>query len=152
MPSLREFYESVCQTADSVEQASAQVVQIQPDDVAEAMRQHSEAYRFWSQLWVIARDEATRMKDHVREVVLADCKARARQEIKSAGERPTDSRVDETAKRDPAYQRSQAAQRDAELKSDLLKETAEALSQRKDMLQSLNSRQCRELSTFSDRS
>jgi hypothetical protein len=150
--SLRDFYAQVSDSIETLESYAAQAVKIHSDDVSPDMRTHAEQCRFWSQLAVIAMDEAIGLKDHVREVVLEDCKERARQELKAADEKAPESRVEGRAKRDPAYQRAQASLRAAETRAGLIKATEQALLQRTFMLQSLNSRQCRELSQLPDRS
>lgn len=149
MPTLRDLYQHYCQNPEALDVAADAALKIVEGSVGPAMHYQAEQYRHWAQLASLAADDAARIKDHLKDVVWSDCYARALASLEEAGQKPTESKIEATAKRDPSWVRHQAILRDAEYRMMTFKNIEVAMMQRKEMLQSLNSRQCKELSTLS---
>lgn len=146
--SLRDLYQQYCDNPDLLDTTSSEALRIHEGSEGAALRHQAESYRHWAQLSIIADDEAVRLKDHVKEVVWSDCYLRAVQRLDEEGTKATEKRIEALARRDPQYQRSLESLRDAERRSSEFKSIEQAFWQRRDMLQSLNSRQCKELSSY----
>jgi hypothetical protein len=146
MSAFRDKYAQLCANPDLFEQESENVLKIPEGSIASAMIHQAELYRVWATYSVMANDELSRFKDYIKDVVWSDCRMAARQSLEENGEKVTESRLDELANRSNLYVKQREILRDAEIRAGKFRVVEQALLQKKDMLQSLNSRQCRELS------
>jgi hypothetical protein len=142
---LSELYEQYKNDSAAIDAEADKILSVSDQGMEAAMKAQPEIYRHWAQLAVIAQDEHMRKKDHVREVVWSDCYLRAAKLLEEEGTKQTEKRIEATAKRDGYYQRMLQELRDCEKLAATFKAVEQALQQKKEMLQSLNSRQCREL-------
>ena len=145
MSRLRDLYNQYCESPELLETAASDALKVMEGTEQKQMRFQAEAYRHWAQLAAIAGDEASRMKDHVKDVVWSDCYLRAASSLEESGQKATESRIEAVAKRDPAWARHLTALRDSELRAATFRSIEQGMLQKKEMLQSLNARQCREL-------
>lgn len=142
--SLRALYEKYCQDPELLDRDAEEAVRIHSSDVEKDLGAHAGIYLHWSRLSVEAEHEAAVIESYVDGFVKNDCRFRARQLLEQSREKITESRVDEIASRDPLWLRQQKLLSNAKKIASVFKRVENAMWQRKDMLQSLNSRQSRE--------
>lgn len=147
MDNFRDTYNRLCSDEDYFDSLAAEAVKV-PEMIEPAMRSQSERYRFWATCATMASDVASRLDDHRKDVVLSDCMLRAIESLEEAGQKPTEKKIEAVAKRDPAFLQATEAVRDAQAIADKFRKIEQALFQKKEMMQSINSRQCRELSSL----
>jgi hypothetical protein len=145
--SLRDLYQQYASDPDLLDRTADEALKIYENSEVKAMRFQSETYRHWGQLAAIAANDADKTKDHVKEVVWSDCYLRAAKRLEEEeGKKPSEKRIEASARRDPYYQRELALLREAELRAEQFKTIEKAFWHRKEMLEQINFRQCRELS------
>jgi len=147
MQSLRDIYKELCESPEKLESRSSSACTVDIEDIFGSMRTHAEDFRVWSQLSVLAQHDLAKLKAQT-EVLWADCRARSMEQLSKDGEKSTKDRVDDLTLRDQAYQKGLAVLHDAEKRAGLFKSVEQAMWMRKDMLQSMNARQCKELSSI----
>lgn len=145
---MNELYRKLIEDPSYFDEVSKSDLVIKEGSVGACMHYQAELYRKWAQLYAISADHLSRLKDHIKDVVWSDCYLRAIDTLESEDKRATEKKVEALAKSDPAWQRHQQLMRDAELIAANFRAMEQAMIQRKEMLQSINSRQCKELSSI----
>lgn len=147
----RDLYEMYCRDPARLVKDSAEAVRVNSSRLEHDLESQSETYLHWARLSAIAESEVASVESHTEDFVFADCCLRARQDLAAAQERPTDARVKECAQRDPVYLKQQVLLNNAKRIAAEFKRIESAMWQRRDMLQSINHRHCRELAGLPNR-
>ncbi len=119
-------------------------------DISDLMRTQSGDYWLWGSLADLATAQEKRLKHHM-EHIEAECALRHRADGEKSQKKPTEPTIAALVKVDPIYLDAQAQYHAAAELGALFRTTETAMAQRKDMLQSINARQCREMAqSFQD--
>jgi hypothetical protein len=114
------------------------------------MRNQPGDYWLWASLADLATAQEKRLKHHM-EHIEAECSLRHRADGEKAQKKPTEAMIAALVKCDPIYLDAQSQYHAAAELGSLFRSTELAMAQRKDMLQSINARQCREMAlSFQD--
>jgi len=141
---IAQLYEQYLDNPQEMEAESRDDVVHHDDDVLEDLRHHAHNYWQWAQLAGYAEGvykEFVRTADNVE----ADCRRKARHDLLAAGAKCTDKTLDEAAQ---LMAVCQLARREQDRRYTFWKRLlaiARAVDNRLSALQSINSRQCREL-------
>lgn len=148
---LRELYQFYSDHPERLDEAAEEVLWVDESRIAELLASHAADYFYWSNLYAIAKYELEKAEHHMKEVVLVDCRAKARDELENERRvRPTKDVVEEQALSDSAYKRACEQYNRVKYIYSKFAEFRQALSQRSDMLQALNARHCKELNFYGD--
>lgn len=151
MSKLRQLYQFYAENPEKLDETAEKVLWIDESRLSEHLASHSSDYFYWANLYAISKYEVEKATHHVNEVVLVDCRARARQKLAEEKKvRVTKDAVEELALADPAYQKASEQLIKVKYVSSRFAELRQALAQRSDMLQSLNARHCKELNFYGD--
>lgn len=148
MSSYRELYAQLTRDPLRLEQQiRAAVTMAQHDILGDIMRQ-SQIFMEWSYLHILAESDAKRAKVYWQEHVTAQCREQAEIVLPNEGRKATRDSIAERAAQMPEYKRAQTAYFEAEELASVLKAVVDSLKQKKDMIQSINSRQKVELGDY----
>lgn len=148
MPTLQQVFEEYCRDPNKLKVDSDEAIRISDPLMPQDIATQSERYLHWAMLASMAEAQLNAVENQLKEYVLPACSIRARQALLRAGERISEDRVKEAAKLDPAYQQQLSVLLNAQKICSVFKKIEHAMWQRKEMIQSLNFRQGRELSSF----
>ena len=148
MATYEELYESLKRDPGMLQHEIARAVRIDRDRLHTDMLHHATVYMTWGYLEALAHRDAKKAKAHLEEELLPQARIKAELELKKVGRKATVRAIDDVAHSDPTYLIARNAMLDAQAFASVLKRVVEALSHRKDMLQSLNSRQKVELDSL----
>lgn len=148
MPSLRDEYERYLQNPELLESEAEEAVVIRESDLSSEMGNHPGKFLKWAYLSAIAEGEASVAEEHLKNFVLPNCSMRVRQQLIEKGERTSEDRIAESAKLDGAYQQALSQMLKAKKIAGVFKRIESAMWHRKEMIQSMNYRHGRELSSF----
>lgn len=148
MPTLREQYEFYCKNPEILRQETDAAVHVNLMHIERDLAGHAEAYLHWARMSAIAESEYESVELHTKEFVWPNCYAVARQAFEQAGEKATEKQIEANAMLDPSYQAQLDVLRNAKKIAATFKRIESAMWQRHSMLQSVNSRQCKEMSTL----
>lgn len=148
MSTFHELFEHYVKNPDAVIGDAKDAIKINPQDVMRDMLFHTEQYLHWAHLASLADADARRKKREIQEILLPEARENARVDLETSGSKATIAAVNDIALSNKKYREAAARLDDAEELSSLLKKVELAMFQRRDMLQSFNSRQKLELSTM----
>lgn len=114
---------------------------IHEETVRMELARQAELFSKWSRLEILANEQLEAYKEHTNVTIWLSAKAQARGVLKASGEKDTASRAEELAYQSEGYLHAKHYLRKWETLAGLLKTAVATMYQRKDMLQSLNSRQ-----------
>ena len=146
---LRATYFRLLGNLESLDQEADEDERVNPEDVQENLALHAEDYLHWARHATVAELDYLDAKDSL-DSVKAEAKRNARTALASAGTKVTEGTVEELAAIDPAVL---AAQQKANLTYgnwQRFRNVERAMAARKDMIQSLNSRQVKEMTFYPD--
>lgn len=146
---LTAKYRRLVADPNALEDEGRASVSIDVDDVEVDLSTHAERYLEWGRLATMAEADYLGLKDEVTRME-NECKSRARTKLAGAGEKITEGRVEEVSSLDPALLRVKEMARKQHEVWKHFERVQQAMWQRQGMLQSLNSRQVRELSLYKD--
>lgn len=145
MASYTEIYDSLKNDPDKLQRDIAEAVRVSQDDVLTSMMRQAQLFMEWGYLQVLAEMDAKKARIQWEEVELPQCKAIAETRLKEAGEKFTVDRKLDMARQMPDYLTAYEHYLVALERSMIFAKVVDALRQKKDMIQSLNSRQRVEL-------
>ena len=141
MASYDEIYERLKNDPAAMQQEIAQIVRVSDDDVLSSMMRQASVFMEWAYLQVRAEIDAKKARIYLEETILPLCRVKAEAYLKAEGERATVEKKNDLAKNEEDYRIAQNHYLVAQERALVLKRVVDALFQKKDMLQSLNSRQ-----------
>lgn len=147
MDSYETIYKRYRADLSVMEEDARNDLTIDRDDVLLNMLHQAELCFKWGRITALAQSEYEQTKRAYSASGWNAAKYAAREALSAAGEKITESRLDEEAWRNTGYQAIAKRLSEIELIYETLKKAESAMWQRKDMLQSLNSRQRAELET-----
>lgn len=145
MGSYDELYDSLKNDPDALQREIASVVRVSDDDVLTSMLRQAQTFMEWAYLQVRAEMDAKKARLYLEEEMEPECRDRAEASLKEEGTRATKDRMQDIVVRMADYKTAQQHYLVAQERALVLKRVVDALFQKKDMLQSLNSRQRVEL-------
>ncbi len=145
MGSYDEIYDRLKNDPAALQRGIAEVVRVSDDDVLTSMLRQAQTFMEWAYLQVRAEMDAKRARLYLEETILPLCRVKAEAHLKDAGERATVEKKHDLAVNEEDYKLAQQHYLVAQERALVLKRVVDALFQKKDMLQSLNSRQRVEL-------
>lgn len=134
--SYSEDYNKFRRDSALLEAEMSKAFALDRENPANTMETQSGDYAYWAILASKAEYEENRLKAELKGVLGA-----ARELARKQLEKPTKDQVDDYAHQNPIYAAKNDEYLQAQLLTALFKKAEEALKQRKDMLQSINSRQ-----------
>jgi hypothetical protein len=142
METLIQTYERLSSNLE--EQLAGEVV-VNPDDVLDDMIHHAERYRLWALLAAYA-DFYCKQCEAMRDRVLNDCLIAAREKLSTESDKKiTEALVKQTAELMKVYVDAHDTYLVAYRAFKMFRAAEKVMESRKDMIQSLNSRQRQEL-------
>jgi hypothetical protein len=144
----QQDYQRLKDDPDSLEALIARDVRVSQQDVIADILKQSQIFMAWSYYHVLAEYDAKVLKLRLTEEVYPACRKDAEQKVLDDGRKATKDTIHDYAVLNPVYKVAQENFLWAERRAHVLKAVVEALRQKKDMLQSLNSRQRVELGDY----
>lgn len=143
MTYLAEFYARVTTDPVYLEEELAKDSNVSRDEIMEGMAAQTGSFARWAYAAARAEDKAKKLKHRAEKIVFSEARLRARE--KGGGNKQTAADLEALANLDPEFQEAKAQQLEAEAIYELLHKAEFVLIQRRDMLQSMNSRQKEEM-------
>ena len=141
MGTYQDLYKSLKNDPEALQEAIEGAVKINRAVVLEDLFRQAQVYMTWGYLLALADTDAKRLKLNMEEDVLPKARIGAVIELKAAGEKITIASKDDIAKQDPSYKQVQTMLITAQQRAAIYRKVVDALDHKRDMLQSLNSRQ-----------
>lgn len=142
---LKAMFDHYCQHPEKLDEDAFRDVNLDAEGVVDGMLTQAETYLKWARLSAIAEAQYEELEHHVKKVCWYEACSYARDSIAKTGDKPTEQRINEIATSSKDYQRHVLMLNKASAIAATFKRIEYAMLQRKDMLQSLNSRQRAEL-------
>jgi carboxylesterase type B len=147
---VREMYEYYAAHQDVLDRHLDHVLNVKESRLPDHLASQAGEYYEFAKLYAVANYEFQKAKHNAEEVVLRDCKNRARRKLTEANTRVTEERVLDAALTDPAYQRAVEQMLRAQYMKEKFAEARAAIAMRADALRSLNARHCKEFVFYED--
>ncbi len=146
------LYEELKKNPALLQAKITEAVKTDHEDVLQDMLRQASTYMKWGYVQVLAEQEAKKLKFHLDEEVMPVARAKAEKIILDSGQKATVQRTNDLAASDPNYTMTRNVLIEAQTLAAILKKVCESLAHKRDMLQSLNSRQKIELAAIPDES
>lgn len=150
MQQLLLDFDRMCSSLDQLKRETDELTKIYADNIEPDMYRQAQAALAMGTMAAVAGDQLKQYKLHIEREVLPSARERAERLLNSAGQKITISGVDSKADAQPIMVRCYKALLEYELALAILTKAEGAMWQRKDMLQSINSRNRQELGTLQD--
>ena len=141
MSTYEQLYTEIRNNTNLLQERVAEVVRVDHEDVLSSMLAQAQIFMEWSYLQVKAEMEAKKARFYLEEEIEPQCRAEAEISLKAEGERATVERKRDYVVQHEDYKTARQHYLVAHERALVLKRVVDALFQKKDMLQSLNSRQ-----------
>jgi len=136
-----QLYAEIRNSPELLQERIAEVVRVDHEDVLSSMLAQAQSFMEWSYLQVKAEMEAKKARFYLEEEIEPQCRAEAEVSLKAEGERATVERKRDYVVKHDDYKTARQHYLVTQERALVLKRVVDALFQKKDMLQSLNSRQ-----------
>lgn len=140
MPTYQQIYDGLKESPENLQAAIEDAVRIDRQAVLHDLMRQAQVFSTWGYLLALAETEAKRAKLSMEEDALPAARVNAAKLLKEREEKVTVKAKDDLAIQDMAYRAAQAIYITASERVSIYKRVLEALSQKRDMMQSLNSR------------
>lgn len=141
MPSYDQLYDEIKNNPALLQQRIADSVRVSSEDVLTSMLRQAQVFMEWAYLASRAEMDAKKARLYLEEEIEPKLREEAEGILKANGERATVERKRDVVVQHPDYKTSKQHWLVAQERALVLKRVVDALFQKKDMLQSLNSRQ-----------
>lgn len=148
MGTYQDLYNRLKDDPEALQVEIEDTVRLSRDLILTDILTQAQRYMTWSYLHALAETDARRLKLNMEEDVLPAARLKAIVVLKEAGEKVTVQSKDDIARSDPSYKQVQVMHNAATQRAMIFRRVVEALGHKRDMIQSLNSRQKVELSAL----
>ncbi len=148
MGSYQQQYNELKKDPEALQARIEEAVVMNREAIHTDLLRQAQIFMSWAYMHALAERDAKRLKLNLEEDVLVSARRKAETQLLGEDKRPTIEAKNDIARSDPSYKVAQKVYIQAETLALVLKRVLEALTHKRDMLQSLNSRQKVELSAL----
>lgn len=148
MGSYQDLYKRLKDDPEALQREIEDVVRVNRESILTDMLRQAQVYMTWGYLHALAETDARRLKLNMEEDVLPAARVKAIAILEEQKRKATVQAKDDIARNDPSYKQIQGMVILANERVTIFRRVVEALGHKRDMLQSLNSRQKVELTAL----